>query len=159
MSYQTSTSSTQIYQLNKLDKGYSFVTTNGIEYTTYFLSGADYISNQPFSHLISVFGFASNYQGKCNYDPNIESTIIFLLKDFLKDNHNILLFSCDQKDSRQRHGKIVFNKWFNNNKNGSYVKHDICIEDTLYISLIFKTDNPFEKEIVKSKELLENDMK
>jgi len=53
-----------------------------------------------------------------------------------------MLFVCDSTDSRQRHRKITFNKWYNNHK-GKLNIVKIDFSKPYYISMISREDNQF----------------
>lgn len=135
------------YKILETPEGFVFITNQGIEYIVYFIYGEDYLPNQSYSKDIYVFGFQSNVKSKGIFDKRVAETIIQILDQFFKDKKNLIVYSCDQSDNKETARKKLFDGWFNAYGLIDYIKVDFQFEDSLYVSVIYRKDNPNIKEI------------
>lgn len=135
----------QHYEIFETPEGFLFITNKGIEYTVYFINGANYLPNQSYSNFMYVFGFQS--KTKSIFDKKVAETIIKILFHFFTDNKNIVVYSCDQTDKKEFARKKLFDNWFNAYGIIDFIKIDFQFDNSLFISIIYRKDNPFIKDI------------
>jgi hypothetical protein len=127
------------------EPSYEFTTKNDTVYGVVFMSGESYFPNIEVCKgriFMLNFDIKEEVVEKRAYDGNIEITIAEIVISFFNSIENVMLFVCDSTDSRQRHRKITFNKWYNNHKEKlNIVKIDFS--KPYYISMISREDNQF----------------
>ena len=94
------------YNVFELQDGdFIFTTDLEVVYTVYILSEQGYFSDYPeFTDDVYMFGFSilSNPTRKTPFDQRVRLTTSYIVKNFLAKNpEKILLFICDNADSRQ----------------------------------------------------------
>jgi hypothetical protein len=133
------------YEIFEIPNGFLFTTNQGIEYTVYFINGEEYLPNQSYSKDLYVFGFQSKI--KSAYDKRVGETIIKILNQFFVEGKNMIVYSCDQSDRKEIARKKLFDSWFNAYGLIDYIKIDFQFDDSLFVSVIYRKDNPNIKDI------------
>ena len=98
---------------------YEFTTKNNTVYDVVFISYEDYFPDIEVCKgrvFMLNFDIKKEVVEKRVYDGNIENTVAGIITSFFKSVENVILFVCDSIDSKQRHRKITFNRWYNNHK-------------------------------------------
>lgn len=114
---------------------YKFTTISGAEYTAYFVECKELGFPD-----IYWFGFEKNTEAKIS-DKRIHTTIIEIIRYFFCVRTRAIIFLCDLIDGNAPIRHILFERWFNRNTDGSFVKHNE-IKDDLITSIIMAKDNP-----------------
>jgi hypothetical protein len=130
------------YEIFKNLEGFYFITENEIIYSVYFISGEEYLPNQSYSNDLYVFGFQANSKYKGFADKKVETSILKILTAFFENNRNLIVYSCDQSDKKELARKRLFDKWFNAYGLINFIKVDFEFESNLYVSIIYRKDNP-----------------
>ena len=133
------------YEIFEIPEGFLFTTAQGIEYTVYFINGEDYLPNQSYSKDLYVFGFQS--RTKSTFDRRVGETIIKILNQFFTERKNLIVYSCDQSDKKEIARKKLFDNWFNAYGLIDYIKIDFQFDNSLFVSVIYRKDNPNIKDI------------
>jgi hypothetical protein len=140
-----------IYKANK----YSFETDNSVVYSVEFTDGSFYFIDLPsdvfvFELNIKVLNVGNSFVQP--YDKRTEATIVEILKKFLDDNKNCLIYVCNNLDSREHARYRKFDIWFNKNKTPLLEKHDVNFTmQNIHIiaSLILHVENSHRNTLVK----------
>ena len=123
---------------------YSFVTKVGLRYKVYFHE-ADIIEGI----TMWWFGFETDEERATPYDNRVELTIVEVLKSFLKQNNDALVYVCSNINCQPEARFRLFNRWFTRYGSG-FEKYDINNFD-IYGGLICRSDFPdkiFAKTII-----------
>jgi hypothetical protein len=94
-----------------------------------------------------VYGFNVERLSKPNLDRNdlrIGLTIVTIIKQFLTERNNAVIYVCDNADSREVNRKRKFDAWFNQYDDGSIIKIDghIVYEDlNIYNAILIHKEN------------------
>lgn len=128
---------------------YQFTTQNDTVYDVIFISCESYFPNIEVCKdrvFMLNFDIKKEVAEKRAYDGNIEITVAGIIISFFENVENVMLFVCDSTDSKQRHRKITFNRWYNNYKEKlNIVKIDFS--KPYFISIISREDNKFLPKI------------
>ena len=134
------------------DNDYWFVTVNGIYYNISF--------NEEFEIggcMAFQFGIFNHEHKHAPFDPNIKRTIIAIINEFFAKNLNVLLYTCDSSDKREKARNRLFIKWFKeeNGEEKFIIKTAETIIDGqgMYLAIIVENTNPRLKEIVEEFEV------
>ncbi|MFN3851501.1 MAG: DUF6169 family protein [Spirosomataceae bacterium] len=151
----------ETYPYFKNNNSYHFLTEEHLTYEVYFIDGEIYLPGYSFSKYLKVFGFHLSPPTSINpvFDKRIELTIVNIISEFFRDNRNIIIFTCDQSDKRERYRNKLFDIWFKRHSNKLFVKIDRVYEENLYLSLITAINNPFIEEIKDSFDRIGNNLK
>lgn len=109
------------------DYFYQFSTATGDSYACYFLSYKDYFRHYPLiaDHVFSFNIDLIRKSGiKAEKDARLPITIVKILRDFLSEWQNAVVYICDSSDERHILRKRKFNAWFKQNDDGSIIKID-----------------------------------
>lgn len=116
------------YDFQKEGMTYSFETDKGLKYRAYFIE-----FSSPFYQLYS---FSFDKEDGCGaYDSRVHDTIISILADFFDAENLILGYTCDVTDGREMARKKLFDRWFEQENDGSLKKIDFQT-DNIFVSLI-----------------------
>ena len=114
----------------------------------YFSEAAAYFEGYEFAPHALMLGLMRLATGPQNQrDPRVEATLLQFIKRAFADRRRILVYVCDQTDSLQRQRHRLFNRLFDKYSQGQYLKLVLAEEDTLYASLLYHRDNPFEEQL------------
>ncbi|MBQ7056778.1 MAG: hypothetical protein IJM84_02370 [Bacteroidaceae bacterium] len=92
------------------------------------------------------FGIFNHEHKHAAFDPKIKETIIAIIIEFFNKNKNILLYTCDSSDRREKARNRLFIRWFKETDVNS--KFTICTTETIvegqgmYVAIIVENDNP-----------------
>lgn len=111
---------------------YYFETNQGLKYRAYFIE-----FSSPFYQMYS-FSFDKE-EGEGSYDVRVHDTIISILADFFDAENVILGYTCDVTDGREMARKKLFDRWFEQENDGSLKKIDFQT-DNIFVSLIVNKD-------------------
>ena len=145
------------YNFNQQGNSYRFQTDAGVYYNVAFTDGSFYFTNFPaylsvFEFSISVITLGDNLSPPL--DRRVESTVVVILKAFLENHDNSILYICEMLDNRQQARYRKFDTWFKQNLTEipELEKHDafVTYEDLEIIaSLIIHKQNLYRNELVK----------
>lgn len=142
------TSSTNPYSLKRNDDHvFEFTTERGVRYKTYFLDYSMVFEKYP-DLICPIYSFGVEVlEGNpaCSPpDPKVGATIAEVVRLFLTETENIIVYVCDNLDNRQHARKRKFDNWFNLYNDGAYSKYNnISLIDgmKIYNSLIVHNQN------------------
>ena len=118
------------YDFQKADDAtYYFETDNGLRYRAYF------ISFPATFYTLYSFSFEKEEGVVGAYDARIKDTIVTVLHDFFDAENYVLGYTCDVTDGREMARKRLFDRWFEQENDGSLRKIDFQT-DNIYVSLI-----------------------
>jgi Family of unknown function (DUF6169) len=157
------------YDFLKMRYRYFFETDNKIQYVAKFRNGAHFFLDLP-AHLpvyeLTVFPVGLTEDQTPPLDLKVEITIGAIIKDFLIEYENSILYICDTNDKRASVRYRKFNSWYSRQTNIVFTKVDstFFIRDIeIFASLIVHESNLFFDEIIelflaqKEKRLKEKD--
>ena len=114
------------------DAVYYFETENGLKYKAYFIEFS--------SSFYKLFSFSfDKEEGFGAYDPRVKDTIVSVLRDFFDVENHVLGYTCDVTDGREMARKRLFDRWFEQENDGSLRKIDFQT-DNIFVSLIVNKD-------------------
>ena len=121
------------YNFKKADDAtYYFETENGLKYKAYFIEFS--------SSFYKLFSFSfDKEEGFGAYDPRVKDTIVSVLRDFFDVENHVLGYTCDVTDGREMARKRLFDRWFEQENDGSLRKIDFQT-DNIFVSLIVNKD-------------------
>jgi len=139
---------------------YSFVTTAGTEYHCYFYTIEEVFSDYP-SLATKAFAFnliiKNNISFQKGLDKRIAATVADILKAFLHQKENAVVYICDNSDKREKARFHKFHHWFKQNNDGSIIQLRGVIRagntDILNAMLIHK-DNPQLNDFIEAFEII-----
>jgi Family of unknown function (DUF6169) len=104
---------------------YTFTTLAGTEYHCYFYAAEEIFSDYP---LLAKKAFGFNIVLKNNItlqkglDKRIASTVVKILKTFLDEKKNAIVYICDNSDGREKARFHKFSHWFHQYDDGSIIQ-------------------------------------
>ncbi len=145
-----------------LDHRYNFITINAVSYTVRFKPSADYVSPQEpwrdnlFEFVIDVA--VAPDPDRIPNDPVIALTIAHIIAHFFTVHERVILYICDDSDTRELALKRKFDNWFGRFRNPLFEKYDLPTvaegPDRYFASLLFRIDNPHRLAIITAFEEL-----
>jgi hypothetical protein len=151
----------QQYPILKINERlYSFDTSNGSTYHCYFFDFSTPFSDYP-NLAPKVFGFnlelKSKPADKATLDKRIAATVATILKSFLNEKENTVVYLCDNSDNREHARYHKFNHWFRAYNDGSIIQLKGVIRagniNILNAMLIHK-ENPLLNDFIEAFEIL-----
>lgn len=123
---KTPVSNLQHYPTSKIsERLYSFTTSNGCIYHCYFFDFYAAFSEYP-NLAPKIFGFNLELkfksQGKIGIDKRIAETVVNILKTFLDDKVNAVVYICNNSDQREKARFHKFTNWFRIYDDGSIIQ-------------------------------------
>ena len=116
------------YNFEKTDMTYIFKTDKGLRYRAYFIEFP--------SAFYKLYSFSfDKEEGIGSYDPRVKDTIVTILKKFFDADNLVLGYTCDVTDGRGMARKRLFDRWFEQENDGSLRKIDFQNEN-IFVSLI-----------------------
>ena len=106
------------------------------------------------------FGIFNKDNRHTPYDANIQTTIVAIINEFFRVNHDVLLYICDNKDKREEARNRLFFRWLKQeDKEGKY-----CFDTSsafvegqeIIVSIIVERDNPQLHGILKEFKVVSN---
>lgn len=146
------------------DNRYNFVTSNGVSYNVRFKPGADYVLpgehwRDNFYELVIEVASAPN-PAHIPADRSIFPTIVAIISEFFTVHERVILYICDDSDSRESARKRKFDNWFSRISNHPFEKYDLPFvsdgPEQYVASIFFRYDNPFRLAIITAFEQLAN---
>jgi len=145
------------YEFEKLKNGagYKFVTSSGDIYIAYF---TEFVLLDQSERDISVVSFGFNCkradeEKRQHFDEKVKQTIIYIIKEFFDEQgENAILYMCMNNDGKARDRHIIFNRWFNEFKEG-FEKHnssEVNGKLGFYGSILLKKGNPDKQKLIDS---------
>lgn len=132
------------YEFKQIEKrDFRFSNSDGVEYQVYFSDGSGYFENLYFSGYLNIFGFRPLSKTEFRYDSRTVETLIYILIDYLQQDDYVIMFVCDESDTRQSNRNRLFNIWFKKYNDGSFEKLDLVFEQHTFVSTIISKNNPF----------------
>ena len=145
------------YNFNLQENSYRFQTDTGVYYDVSFIDGSYYFIGFPaylsvFEFSISVVALGDNLSPP--FDRRVEATVVMIMKTFLSNHENSVIYICETLDQRQHARHRKFDMWFKQNLVAipELEKHDIFVEyEDLEViaSLIIHKHNSHKDELVK----------
>lgn len=138
------------------DNRCNFVTVNAVSYTVRFKPSADYVlTHEPWRDNLFEFVIelaAAPDPDRIPNDPVVALTIARIIVQFLTAHERVILYICDDSDTRERARKRKFDNWFSRFRNPLFEKYDLPTvtegPDRYYASLLFRIDNPHRLAII-----------
>jgi hypothetical protein len=139
---------------------YTFTTDSGTEYQCYFYTAEEIFSDYP-SLAQRVYAFnlvlKNNLSFQKGLDKRIAATVTEILKIFLHQKENAVVYICDNSDNREKARFHKFYHWFKHYNDGSIVQLRGVIRagntDILNAMLIHK-DNPQLNDFIEAFEII-----
>jgi hypothetical protein len=139
---------------------YTFTTGSGTEYNCYFYTVEEIFSDYP-SLAQRVYAFnlvlKNNLSFQKGLDKRIAATVTEILKIFLHQKENAVVYICDNSDNREKARFHKFYHWFKQYNDGSIVQLRGVIRagntDILNALLIHK-DNPQLNGFIEAFEII-----
>ncbi|MBX3242234.1 MAG: hypothetical protein KIT80_14685 [Chitinophagaceae bacterium] len=106
---------------------YTFITSNGCEYHCYFFDFSTPFSDYP-ELAPNVFGFNLELKfkpeglDKVPPDKRIGETVTIILKTFLREKKNVVVYICDNSDNREKARFHKFTNWFRAYNDGTIIQ-------------------------------------
>ncbi|MCW3091074.1 MAG: hypothetical protein JWP81_2143 [Ferruginibacter sp.] len=152
----------QHYHISQIsEQAFTFTTNLGCIYQCYFFDFSTAFAEYP--NLASrVFGFNLElaYQPsavKIGLDKRIAVTVTTILKAFLHENENVVVYICDNSDRREKARFHKFSNWFKIYNDGSIVQLRGVIRagnTNILNTLLIHKDNPLLNDFIEAYEIL-----
>lgn len=128
---------------------YAFTTVNGVFYEVRFKpSGyvfSDYSWKDTVFEIIIDLVFAPD-PDRIPSDRSIQATIIKIVADFFTVHERVILYICDDSDSREMARKRKFDTWYARYGTRLFVKYDLPPvadqSERFFASIFCRRDNP-----------------
>lgn len=91
-------------------------------------------------------------------DIKVSATVSIILKGFLTNVENSVLYVCSSADNKERQRYLTFDRWYNNSEFKNNIdKLDQVIYDnpTAYISILYHKNHPLKYKIKEAFEFIE----
>lgn len=145
------------YQCKKHEDSFVFTTQHNVTYEIYYLDGQSYLPDTSFGIHTKILGFKP-FESEIKYipfDPRIAATILHNIEQQFTNKNTVIIYSCDQSDSREKARRRLFNGWFKL-YNIELQKVDLDFDDTLFVSILYHPDNIYKLEILQTIPELKN---
>ena len=135
------------YKVVMTDGDYDFVTSEGVRYSASFLEDIPMGGCDTYQ-----FGFRRKDDQHTNYDTNVKTTLLAIIKQFFIENQNVLLYICDTSDGREAKRNRLFVRWFEEFANP--VQFTMCTASAIvenqgfYAAIIVENCNPKLEAII-----------
>jgi hypothetical protein len=153
----------QQYLISRINEQlYSFTTSIGCIYHCYFFDFSAPFSDYP-ALASKVFGFnleLISKPGELNKVPPdklIAATVTSILKTFLHEKENAVVYICDNSDNREKARFHKFTNWFKMYNDGSIVQLKSVIRTNntnILNALLIHKDNPLLNDFIEAYEIL-----
>lgn len=158
---KTLVSNLQHYPTSKIsERLYSFTTSSGCIYHCYFFDFYTAFSEYP-NLAPKVFGFNLELkfkpQGKIGLDKRIAETVVNILKTFLDDKINAVVYICDNSDQREKARFHKFTNWFRTYDDGSIIQLKGVIRagnTNILNAMLIHKNNPEINQFIEAYEIL-----
>jgi hypothetical protein len=153
----------QQYLISRINERlYSFTTGVGCIYHCYFFDFATAFSDFP-ELAAKVFGFNLELKFKpadlvnIPLDKRIAATVTTIIKAFLHERENAVVYICDNSDNREKARFHKFTNWFKTYNDGSIVQLKGVIragDINILNALLIHKDNPLLNDFIEAYEIL-----
>jgi ketosteroid isomerase-like protein len=153
----------QQYQTSKINERlYSFTTSIGCIYHCYFFDFSTAFSDYP-ALASKVFGFNLELKFRPDepvtipLDKRIAATVTNILKAFLHEKENAVVYICDNSDNREKARFHKFYHWFKQFNDGSIVQLRGIIRagnTNILNALLIHKDNPQLNDFIEAYEII-----
>lgn len=151
----------QHYPISKIDERlYTFVTSAGGEYHCYFFDFSAPFSDYP-DLAPKVFGFnlelRSSPTPKAPLDKRIALTVTTILRTFLNQQSNVVVYICDNSDNREKARFHKFYHWFKTYNDGSFIQLRGVIragDTNILNAMLIHKDNPQLQDFIEAFEII-----
>lgn len=129
---------------------YKFETKNGVEYDVRFKPNADYVPpEEPWRdelYEIVIDVASAPDPARIPADRVIFPTIVVIIADFFANHQRVILYICDDSDSKELARKRKFDGWYARSGDFLFEKHDLPTvaigPERYFASVFFRRDNP-----------------
>lgn len=137
------------------DNYHEFTTAAGTKYACYFLSYAGYFDEyKEISGRVYGFNVEQISKGKkAGADPRIGYTVVHVVKAFLNELVNAVVYVCDNADSRELMRKRKFDTWFKQYDDGSIIKidgHIVYGDLDIYNAILIHKENQKKNRFIEA---------
>jgi Family of unknown function (DUF6169) len=156
-------SNLQQYQTSRIDERlYSFTTVVGCLYHCYFYDFSSPFSDYP-ELAPKVFGFNLELKFKpaelktIPLDKRIAVTVTNIIKTFLREKENVVVYICDNSDSREKARFHKFYHWFKEYNDGSIIQLRGVIRagnTNILNALLIHKNNPQLNDFIEAYEII-----
>lgn len=153
----------QKYPISRInERSYTFTTSVGCIYHCYFFDFSSIFSDYP-ELAPKVFGFNLELQFKPDDlikippDKRIAATVTNIIKAFLYEKENAVVYICDNSDDREKARFHKFTNWFKVYNDGSIVQLKGVIRagnTNILNALLIHKDNPLLNDFIEAYEIL-----
>lgn len=95
------------YQISESGGGLLFETENGVRYRVNFTEEYPIGGCETFQFMFSKLTTVHT-----SFDNNISRTLVLIIEEFFRVNHDVLLYICDTSDKREASRNRLFTHWF-----------------------------------------------
>lgn len=141
---------------------YTFTSSGGCEYHCYFFDFSAAFYLYP-ALAPKVFGFNLELKFKPNellkipLDKRIAATVTTIIKSFLHEKENVVVYICDNSDKREKARFHKFIHWFKMYNDGSIVQLRGVIRagnTNILNALLILKDNPLLNDFIEAYEII-----
>ena len=135
---------------------YKFETKNNVEYDVRFNPNSNYLPleelwRDEFYEIVIDVASAPD-PARSPADQVIFPTIVAIIADFFAVHERVILYICDDSDSRELARKRKFDGWYDRFGNAAFEKHDLPTvavgPERYFASVFFRRDNPHRIAII-----------
>ena len=139
---------------------YTFTTATGAEYHCYFYTAEEIFSDYP-SLSKKAFGFNLILKDTDllpkSLDKRIAATVTTIVKAFLHEKENAVVYICDNSDNREKARFHKFTNWFKIYNDGSIVQLKGVVRagnTNILNALLIHKDNPLLNDFIEAYEII-----
>jgi Family of unknown function (DUF6169) len=139
---------------------YTFTTLAGGEYDCYFYTAEEIFADYP-SLAKKAFGFNIVLKNKPSIqkglDKRIAATVITILKTFLYEKKNAVIYICDNSDGREKARFHKFSHWFHLYNEGSIIQLRGVVRaggTNILNAMLIHKDNKYLNDFIEAYEIL-----
>jgi hypothetical protein len=134
----------------------------GVTYHCYFFDFSTPFSDYP-EIANNVFGFNLEVNEmpegltKLSLDKRIAATVTTIVKAFLNENSNVVVYICDNSDNREKARFHKFNNWFKVYNDGTIIQLRGVIragDTNILNALLIHKDNRLKNDFIEAYEIL-----
>lgn len=155
-------SALQPYQISRInERSYTFTTSIGCEYHCYFFDFSTAFLEYP-DLAPKVFGFNLELKYKpedkiIGLDKRIAVTVATVIKTFLNQKENVVVYICDTSDNHEKARYHKFTNWFKTYNDGSIIQLKGVIRagnTNILNALLIHKENKLLNEFIEAYEIL-----
>lgn len=135
------------YTVELFQGGFSFITDAGVQYSVHFteefaIGGCDTYQ----------FMFSKLTKDHVAFDNHIKQTLIVIIEEFFRHNHDVLLYICDTSDNKEAFRNRLFARWFRQFAEKSSFEfrsaNSVIEGQGFYAAIIVEKENPKLQAII-----------